>query len=190
MHFRQFAAGLGASLLLPASAGAFDLSTSLGDWTQQASTHLQSIYQQGDDDLYVSGYTWHDPGTYTEAKRSVLNNHGWGLGWGRDRVDDAGNDEMLYALVFSDSHYNAEPIVGYAKQWVWRPDGGAFDLGIGYTAGVTSRADIAKNIPFPLALPLASVGYGHLNLYGTLIPRFNGSPNNGNVAFFFSRYAF
>ncbi|OZB57781.1 MAG: peptide ABC transporter permease, partial [Thiomonas sp. 13-66-29] len=82
-----------------------------------------------------------------------------------------------------------EPVVGYAKQWLWNPVG-KLKFGAGYTAGITSRADIFENIPFPIALPLLSVGYGRFTIYGTFIPRINSTLNNGNVAFFFAGYAF
>ncbi|SBP87988.1 Lipid A palmitoyltransferase PagP (fragment) [Thiomonas delicata] len=67
---------------------------------------------------------------------------------------------------------------------------GKLKFGAGYTAGITSRADIFENIPFPIALPLLSVGYGRFTIYGTFIPRINSTLNNGNVAFFFAGYAF
>ena len=55
---------------------------------------------------------------------------------------------------------------------------------------MTSRADIFNNIPFPLVLPLVSVGIGRVRFYGTFIPRVTSKLNNGNVAFFFARVAF
>lgn len=180
---------LGTGLAMPLSCQAFGLS-SVQSWAHSASQNLLNIYNNGSPDLYVTGYTWHDPSTYTEAKRSVLNARAWGLGWGKHLVDANGNDELVYALIFSDSHWNAEPVVGYAKQWLWRPFDGRFKLGAGYTAGITSRADIAKNFPIPIVLPMASVGYGDLTIYGAFLPRFNGSPNNGNVGFLFFRYAY
>ncbi|SCC95417.1 Lipid A palmitoyltransferase PagP [Thiomonas sp. X19] len=176
-------------LLLPPSSHAFGLS-SVKSWADGVGANLGNIYDNGTSDAFVSGYTWHDPGTYTAAKRAELNSHAWGLGWGKHIEDAHGNDQMVYAMVFSDSHWNAEPVIGYAKQWQWRPFDGDFKLGAGYTAAITSRADLAKNFPIPIALPLLSVGYRGLTLYSVLIPRFNGSPNNGNVAFLFLRYAY
>lgn len=160
------------------------------DWLHGVGQHLQTIYTQGQPDLFLTGYTWHDPHTYTAAKLATLNSHAWGFGGGKHLVDADGNDEMLYAMVFSDSHRNAQPVVGYAKQWDWRPDGGPLTLGAGYTAGLTSRADIFNNIPFPIVLPLVSIGIGSIRLYGTFLPRVSHKLNNGNVAFFFARIAF
>lgn len=161
----------------------------VSDWAQSTWNAAVTTTKTGQDDLYFSGYTWHDPGTYTEAKRAVLNKHGWGIGWGRHLTNADGNEDMVYAMVFSDSHWNAEPVVGYAHQWMYFNDS-PVGFGLGYTLAVTSRADIFKNIPFPIALPIASLRFGKLSIYGTFIPKVNNKLNNGNVAFFFGRYEF
>ncbi len=167
-----------------------DMLSATRQWLAGVGSNLQDIYDHGQPDLFLTGYTWHDPHTYTAAKLATLNSHAWGFGGGKHLVDADGNDQMLYAMVFSDSHRNAQPVVGYAKQWDWRPDGGPLVLGAGYTAGITSRADIFHNIPFPILLPLASVGVGDVRIYGTFLPRVSNKLNNGNVAFFFARIAF
>ncbi len=159
-------------------------------WISQASSHLQRVYDQGQTRVFLTGYAWHDPHTYTAAKRAQLNSDAWGFGAARRLADADGNEELVYAMVFSDSHRKAEPVVGYAKQWIWRPEGGPISLGAGYTAGVTSRADILNNIPFPIALPLLSLGIGRVRLYGTYLPKVNNKLNNGNVAFFFASVRF
>ncbi len=189
MRHVLLAALLGTLLLLPATSQAGMLG-SVQSWADGVGSNLSNIYNNGTPDVFIDGYTWHDPGTYTAAKRAELNSHAWGLGWGKHIEDTDGNDQMVYAMVFSDSHWDAEPVVGYAKQWLWRPFDGGFKLGAGYTAAITSRTDILNNFPIPIALPVISMGYRDLTLYSVLIPRFNGSPNNGNVAFFFLRYAY
>ncbi len=161
----------------------------VSDWAQSTWNAAVSTTQTGQDDLYFSGYTWHDPGTYTAAKRATLNKHAWGIGWGRHHINADGNEDMVYAMIFSDSHWNAEPVVGYAHQWMFNNDA-PVGFGLGYTLAVTSRADIFKNIPFPIALPIASIRFGKLSIYGAFIPKVNNKLNNGNVAFFFGRYEF
>lgn len=143
----------------------------------------------GQDDLYLDGYAYHDPNTYTAEKRAQLNPRAWGIGWGRHKFNADGSEDMVYAMVFSDSHWNAEPVVGYAHQWMWGNDQ-LIGAGLGYTLALTSRADIFNNIPFPIALPIASLRIGKVSLYGTVIPKVNNKLNNGNVAFFWMRYAF
>lgn len=189
MSIQKLALSSAFAALLAPIAQASPLS-SINNWAARVSQHLHNVYDQGSNELLVPGYTWHDPGTYTAAKRATLNSRGWGIGFSRNREDASGNQELVYAMVFSDSHHNAEPIAGYAKQWNWHPFAGDFRIGGGYTVAVTSRADIMRNFPFPIALPAASIGYGKFTLYGTFLPRFNGSPNNGNVAFFFAGYKF
>ena len=161
----------------------------VSDWAQSTWNAAVTTTQTGKDDLYFSGYTWHDPGTYTAAKRATLNKHAWGLGWGRHLATADGNEDMVYAMIFSDSHWNAEPVVGYAHQWMYFNDS-PVGFGLGYTLAVTSRADIFNNIPFPIALPIASIRFGKFSIYGTFIPKVNNKLNNGNVAFFFGRYEF
>ena len=183
MRLSTLAALFGAAALTPCHA--FALSDSLGSLGSAAMQELHRTYTDGQPEFLIPGYSWHDPHTYTATKRAQLNDWAIGLGWGHLRTDDAGNTEQVYALAFSDSHHDVEPVVGYAKQWMWRPFTPKLHLGIGYTIGVTSRADTLKNFPFPIALPLLSIGYHNFTLYSTLIPRFNGSPNNGNVVFLF-----
>ena len=182
-------AALLAAMLMLAPASQASVLGSAQNWADGVGQNLANIYDNGNSSLFVSGYTWHDPATYTAAKRATLNSHAWGLGLSRQLTDANGNDQMVYAMIFSDSHRNAEPVVGYAKQWLWRPMG-KLHFGAGYTAGITSRADIFNNIPFPIALPLLSVSYGRFTLYGTFLPKVSNTLNNGNVAFFFARYAF
>ena len=189
-YTRRSLPGLLALFALSAPACQAGVLSSSEDWLAGVRDHLQTIYTQGQPDLFLTGYTWHDPHTYTAAKLATLNSHAWGFGGGKHLVDSQGNDEMVYAMVFSDSHRNAQPVVGYAKQWDWHPDGGPLVLGLGYTAAVTSRADIFNNIPFPIALPLVSIGIGAVRFYGTYLPRVSSNLNNGNVAFFFGRIAF
>ena len=186
----QFAAALALAscALLPRTSWAFG-ADDVGNWIAGTWNTAVNTARHGNDDLYFDGYAYHDPGTYTAAKRATLNPRAWGIGWGRHQIDARGNEDMVYAMVFSDSHWNAEPIVGYAHQWMWNSDH-LFGFGLGYTIAVTSRADIFNNIPFPLALPLASVRVGRVSLYGTIIPRVKNKLNNGNVAFFFARYEF
>ncbi len=183
MRIATIAVLLGAAALCPSHA--FAMTDALGSWGQAAAQQLRKTYDEGSPEWLIPGYSWHDPHTYTATKRAQLNDWAIGLGWGHTRVDSHGNIEQVYGLMFSDSHHDAEPVVGYAKQWIWRPFTPNLRLGMGYTVAVTSRADIAKNIPFPIALPLLSIGYRRFTLSGVLIPRFNGSPNNGNVVFLF-----
>lgn len=59
--------------------------------------------------------------------------------------------------------------------------------GAGYTVFLTARPDIFHNIPFPGALPWASIAYKKIGLSVTYIP---GPKNTGNVLFLVAKYTF
>jgi hypothetical protein len=156
------------------------------DWLSAACERVMRVAHDGTWDLYVTGYGWHIDG-FTD--RSELNPWSYGGGAGKHWTDANGNEDILFAFAFSDSHHNVEPIGGYAKQWYTKPVLGGLQAGGGYFVGITARSDVAHYVPLPLALPVASVRYGKASLMGTIIPRIPGL-NDGDVAFFWGRYAF
>ncbi|GGD54802.1 antimicrobial peptide resistance and lipid A acylation PagP [Caballeronia grimmiae] len=156
------------------------------DWLSSACERVMRVAHDGTWDLYVTGYGWHIDG-YTN--RSELNPWSWGGGAGKHWVDANGNEDLLFAMAFSDSHHNVEPIVGYARQWYTNPVLGGLQVGGGFFAGFTARSDVAHYLPLPLAFPVASVRYRRTSFLGTFIPRIPGL-NDGDVAFFFGRYEF
>jgi len=156
------------------------------DWLSSACERVMRVAHDGTWDLYVTGYGWHIDG-YTN--RSELNPWSWGGGAGKHWVDANGNEDLLFAMAFSDSHHNVEPIVGYARQWYTNPVLGGLQVGGGFFAGFTARSDVAHYLPLPLAFPVASMRYRRTSFLGTFIPRIPGL-NDGDVAFFFGRYEF
>lgn len=157
-------------------------------WISAACQRMARVAGQGTWDLYLTGYGWHIDG-YSEEKKSTLNADSYGGGAGKHFTDQDGNEDILFAFVFLDSHKNPEPIGGWARQWYTRPVLGGLSVGGGYFAGFTARNDIAHYLPLPLALPVASVRYRQASLMGTVIPRIPGL-NKGDVAFFWGRYEF
>ena len=147
---------------------------------------LHQIWTEGDTDLYLSGYAWHNRYTYTRAKINTYNERAWGAGLGKGLFDEKGNWHGLYALAFLDSHSNIEPAAGYAYLKVATLNEG-LKAGIGYSILVTSRADINHNIPFPVILPWVSIFYKKTTLAATYIP---GTSTNGNVLFIIGKYTF
>jgi Antimicrobial peptide resistance and lipid A acylation protein PagP len=156
------------------------------NWVAQACQRVANVASNGSWDGFVTGYGWHIDG-YTNY--SQLNAYSWGGGVGKHLTDANGNDDLLFAMVFSDSHKSPEPIGGFARQWFTRPVLGGWSLGGGYLAGVTAREDIAHYAPVPVVLPVVSVRYRVVSLMGTVIPRIPGI-NKGDVAFFFGRVEF
>lgn len=134
----------------------------------------------------MSGYAWHTPWTWTRERRAEENEHAWGVGYGRSRELPNGDTDSLYAMVLEDSHRKPQYNVGYAWNTYWGPRSGV-QAGLGFTAMVIARTDIAKGWPFPAVLPLASLRYDRLTVYGSYIPNFKGGINHGSVFFFFGK---
>jgi palmitoyl transferase len=156
----------------------------LWQWLNVACRHVSDTFTQGRRSLLLSGYSWHTPWTWTAEKRAEENAYAWGGGPALVRENESGNTEIVYFLVFSDSHYEAEYNLGYAWSTYWGPRNGV-QAGLGYTAMLIARPDIANGWPFPAVLPLFSLRYDRLTLISTYIPNFNGGINNGSVFYFF-----
>lgn len=139
----------------------------------------------GQEDFYLPLHTWHNRYTYSPEKIATFNEDPYGLGYGRSYVDDKGNWHGFYAMAFSDSHNNIEPVAGYGYTKNWKKHN--ITYGAGYTILVTAREDINHYMPIAGVLPLLSVSYKKVTLSGTYVP---GGKNNGNIAFFWGRYNF
>ncbi|MEI2416905.1 lipid IV(A) palmitoyltransferase PagP [Orrella sp. JC864] len=155
-------------------------------WMQPACQRLAQVWQQGSNDLYLTGYAWHNRWTYTREKVDSFRELAWGAGWGKGLYDEDGDWHGLYAMAFLDSHSDWQPIAGYGFQKIGRI-GAQGRVGAGYTVFLTSRSDMFGRLPFPGALPLVSAGYRNADLYATYIP---GGRGAGNVLFMFGKVAF
>ncbi|WP_321791942.1 antimicrobial peptide resistance and lipid A acylation PagP [Caballeronia sp. J97] len=156
------------------------------DWMSAACARVMRVAHEGTWDLYLTGYGWHIDG-YDDT--SHLNSNSWGGGAGKHWTDANGNQDILFAFAFLDSHKHIQPIGGYARQWYTTPVLGGLSVGGGYFAGFTARSDIAHYLPVPVALPIGSVRYQRASVMATFIPRIPGI-NKGDVAFFWGRYEF
>jgi outer membrane protein W len=136
----------------------------------------QRNFKAGDAGLLLPLFTFHP--AYKYPNRDDNNNFPYGVGYVRNFVDAKDNERLVYALAFSDSHYDVQPVVGWAWLARW-PLFGTVKGGLGYTAFVTARAD-ANYVPFPAILPLASIGTDRVSFYGMWIP-------TTEVLFFFAR---
>ncbi|AOB32448.1 lipid A palmitoyltransferase [Bordetella sp. H567] len=174
---------LTATAALPFTAYACD---NVPNWAQGACARLDQIWNQGGDELYMTGYAWHIRSAYSAEKIKSFREESWGGGWGKGIYDEDGDWQGLYGMAFLDSHGHVEPVAGYGYQKIGRI-GQNWRFGIGYTAFLTARQDIFHYIPFPGILPLASVGYDKATFYATYIP---GGKGNGNVLFMFAKWTF
>ena len=150
-----------------------------------ASTNIvKQTWQNGCLEFYVPAHTHHMRWAYSSGKVSQLNENPWGFGIGKTLTDGQGDEHRLYAMGFKDSHFQVEPIAGYARLWqVTRK--GPVALKAGFTAFVTARGDTLRYTPFPAALPLVAIEAGRLSLMSTYIP---GGKHSGNVLFAFASY--
>jgi len=191
MELQRWKRWLGVVLLTglaaPGTAQAAECAD-LWDWVNKACRRLVDTYEQGGNELLISGYSWHTPWTWTAEKRAEENENAWGLGWGRTVERENGDTDTVYALIFSDSHRKPEYNLGYAWSTYWGKRSG-IQPGLGYTAMLIARSDIANGWPFPAVLPLFSLRYDRVTLLSTYIPNIGGGVNNGSVFYIFGKVA-
>jgi palmitoyl transferase len=155
-------------------------------WYQSAKDNITQTWDEGKDELLVPIYTWHLPFAYTRKAINGYQNYPLGLGYGRGRIDAKGNYHGLYAMGFQDSHFKPEWLVGYLWKTYWQL-GDELKGGLGFTAGITARADYNHYVPVPLIFPAGSLEYGRLSLEAAWVP---GGKGNGNVVFFTTKWRF
>jgi hypothetical protein len=171
-----------ALLPTPAIAGGWSTAS---DWGGAAADRIRLILDQGSTDLYLSGYDRHGRSTYTRERLAELNESAWGAGIGRRLRDTRGNDDIVYALGISDSHFKPQLMAGYAHEWIYPVGSSGLELGIGYTAMLMSRQDYFGGFPFPIALPLGSIGTRDIKLRASYVPRLSQNKGNGDVLLLF-----
>jgi len=169
------------------SQAAEHTSCSLGiKWLQSSCKRLEQIWTEGYNELYITGYAWHNRYAYTNDRAKKYNENAYGTGLGKGFIDEKGNWHGLYAFAFLDSHKKIEPIAGYAylKLFNLNKD---IKSGFGFSVFLTSRPDINHNIPFPGALPWISMIVNRVTVSATYVP---GHKDIGNVLFLFAKYKF
>lgn len=140
---------------------------------------LSQTWQSKNYELFIPVNTWHNRSFYSDEKIASYNEEPWGLGISKYRVDEVGNRHSLYAMAFLDSHSKVEPIVGYGYQKIWKVVND-IRIGLGYTVGLTLRAESSYVLPIPVVAPILSIGYKSLGVQSTYI---FGGEGNGNVLF-------
>lgn len=143
---------------------------------------LYHIWFEGQRDLYVPLYAWHNRLMYSSKKIATYNEFPAGLGIGKSFWDEYGNWQALYGIVFLDSHKHVEPFGGYQKLYMYHLNE-KISAGLGVTLAITARPEIFHNIPFPLILPLAALNYKNFMLSSAYLP--GRSKNDGNVLFLY-----
>ena len=174
--------------VLPIPARAALECEDFGNLLARSCRTIADTWTHGGHELYLTGYAYHVPATWTPEKRAELNSNGWGGGYGRS-VDDAdGDNHAVFGIAFLDSHRHVQFQVGYAWHRFWGPRDG-LQAGLGYTAMIAQRPDIWNGVPFPVVLPLAALRYRKATLEVTFIPTLSGNLNHGSTLFAFGRVA-
>ncbi|MFJ2986869.1 hypothetical protein ACIPF8_03310 [Collimonas sp. NPDC087041] len=185
-----FFSGLTAAVALSAPAQAQETPDTTGWFSKtfsQTKDRLDNIVENGDQEVYLSGYAYHGRHTYTEERIRELNEKAWGLGGGRTIRNESGNDESLYLFAIRDSHFKPQIMAGYAYEWVWNVPKTPVEVSAGYTAMLMSRQDYFGGIPFPIALPVASIGVKGAKFMASYVPRLSSNKGNGDVLLMFFR---
>ncbi|PVY72590.1 antimicrobial peptide resistance and lipid A acylation protein PagP [Pectobacterium versatile] len=129
--------------LAPATADSNDSASDKQDesWWQRSKNNLSTTWNSPQShDIYIPTITWHNRWTYDKEKTDKYNERPWGAGYGVSRLDKDGDWHGLYIMAFKDSYNKWEPIGGYGYEKRWRPTSDQdFQLGLGFTAGVTMR---------------------------------------------------
>lgn len=171
-----------ASWVQAASPGGEGACAQVMSFLKPSCHRLQQIWYEGNTELQIPAYAWHNRFYYSNHRR--YNEHPWGGGLGKSFYDEDGDWHDLYAFAFLDSHKNVEPIAGYGfeKMLALSPESG---VGIGYTVFLTSRPDIIHSIPFPGILPLVGITYQRASVTFIYVP---GRQNIGNVLFVLAKW--
>ena len=124
-------------------------------YIDRACSRLVDTWKKGKNEIILSGYSWHTPWTWTAERRAEERAWAWGGGYGRTVEEPNGNTHTVFGLAFLDSHSNIEWQIGYGWSTFWGPRDGV-QPGLGYTAMIVQRPDIANGIPFPAVLPIST----------------------------------
>jgi palmitoyl transferase len=167
------------AFLLSISTSSFGEESTKSSLWSDIQGSLSQTWQSKNYELFIPVNTWHNRNYYTDKEIESYNEQPWGLGISKYRVDMAGNRHSLYVMAFLDSNNKVEPIVGYGYQKIWKA-ANDIRIGLGYTVGLTLRAESSYVLPIPILAPILSVGYKGLGMQSTYI---FGGEAGGNVLF-------
>lgn len=165
----------------------------LGEVWDDGVNEVKTVYNKGDDRLFVSGYAYHGRHTYTREKIAKLNENAWGLGWSKSlrEKNEYGTMEhrSVYGFVISDSHKDPQYMLGYSleKAYYFNKD---WYIAAGLAPMIVRREDMFNKLPFPAIFPLMSIGNQTAELRAVYIPRLSKNLGNGDVLYIFGSIKF
>ena len=101
-----------AILMTPACAVGMDCGM-LIDFLASPCKNSVAAWDNGRNELYVSGYAYHERQTYAAERIRELNENAWGLGFARWIEDADGDTHSIYAMIFRESHFKYQKVIGY-----------------------------------------------------------------------------
>ena len=152
-----------------------------------ASKHLSDVWNKGDIEVYVPFWSYHLPFAYSPEKRSQYTEYPAGGGIDKGFYNESGNWEGIYLMEFQDSHGKPMYMGGYGWVPTWNPINEKSRIGVGATVFMFMRSDINYYAPTPGILPMATMGYGPVDIQVAYIP---GGEGYGNVLFWWAKYSF
>ena len=166
---------------------AVEKNTVFGGIFDRLTKRIVQTWNEGNVNLIVTTYAWHNRFAYDEKRARRYNENAWGGGLGLSLFDEDGDSHMLFLTAFQDSWNYIQPYAGYAffKNWHFGSNND-FRAGVGISLGITARQEY-DYIPLPLPLPVFGIGYKQLSVEAAYIP---GTRNNGNVLFTWIRWTF
>lgn len=155
-------------------------------WLENGCRRVVDTYEHGDNGLLVSGYSWHLPGSWPAERRAMENQNAWGGGWAHSVEHPNSDTDTVFFLVFEDSHRQAQFNLGYGWTTYWG-EREKLQPGLGFTAMIIQRPDIASGVPVPVVLPLLALRYQKVTLLSAFVPKLNGGINHGDILYFFGK---
>lgn len=170
-------------------AGVANANSEVG-FFESTTAKVAAIRDEGNWDLYLSGYAYHSRSTYSRDRIRRLNEKAWGGGFGKTLRNSNGNDESLYVIVIRDSLSKPQWAAGYTHEWVFPLGESGLEAGAGLTALIMRRSDWADGYPFPALLPVASFGSRRARLEATFVPRLSTGKGKGNIILIVGKFSF
>lgn len=181
---RKLAIIIGLATALPALAADTGLPGWLTRTIDEVTNEVSTTAREGTPEFYLPMHTYHMRWAYSREKIDSFQEDTFGLGYGHGRFDAKGNWHGLYVMGFQDSHFKPEWLAGYGWKTYWHLDEN-IKLGLGYTAGFTTRSDIGHYTPVPVILPIGSIDYRAASLETAYVP---GGKGFGNILFFWLKW--
>ena len=101
----------GASIIKLMNAAGYDVATPGNHEFDYGMDRAKAIMKEGNSLWVVPTYTNHP--TWDWDKRHEENGYPFGMGLGRQVIDNRGNERSFFLVTFVDSNYRPEPVAGY-----------------------------------------------------------------------------